>query len=44
MKVKLQLQRQFGTDEEHLHFQVDGQKNGGLIPILFNIQLFFLVQ
>jgi hypothetical protein len=43
MKVNLQLQGQFGTDEEHLHLQVDGQKNGGFIPNLLNIQLFLLL-
>jgi len=41
MKVKLQLQRQFGTDEEHLHLQVDGQKNGRSIPSSLSIQLLF---
>jgi hypothetical protein len=29
IKAELQLQGQFGTDEEHLHLQADGQRNGG---------------
>jgi membrane glycosyltransferase len=43
MKVKLQLQGQFGTDEEHLHLQVDGQKNGGSILSSLSIQLLLLL-
>jgi hypothetical protein len=29
IKAELQLQGQFGTDEEHLHLQADEQRNGG---------------